>query len=115
MPFDLPGATGCRLYTGPLTIIPGRTIPNDARGTVRFWSEPLPRAKQFEGFVFYEQVLVADPQANALGIRASNYVETKLGKVADPLPARLLYRSGPDVKNVPTAAVDAGIVIDLAN
>lgn len=115
LPFDLPGASGCRLYTNPVFVQPARTIANDARGLVRFWSSPLPRATALHGFVFYEQVLVQDPGSNALGLRSSNYVEVHLGRVSDPLPARLLYHSGPDPKDVPTAAVDAGIVLALGS
>jgi hypothetical protein len=113
LPFDLPGAPGCRLYTDIVYVLPGRTVANDARGTVDFFSGRLPADAQLTGLVFYEQVLVSDPGSNVLGIRSSSYLEVQLGSVTPPLPARLVYHSGPSLSDVPVGAVDAGIVLQL--
>lgn len=114
LPFDLPGATGCKLYTNPVVVQVARTVAADPRGLVRFWSTPVPKLAALQGFLFYEQCLVHEPAANAIGIRASNYLEVRLGKVADPLPARLVYHSGPDLSDKPTSMIDSGIVLELA-
>jgi len=114
LPFDLAafGANGCQLYTNPVNIVIGHTIPTDPRGLVRFQVD-LPRVASLQGRTAYEQVLVYDPTANPLGLRTSNGVELHLGRFADPLPARTLYHSSSNTADVPTKAIDEGLVVRL--
>ena len=113
LPLDPKGT--CLLYTNPIGVAARPTMPNDPRGTARFFGAPLARDARFAGFTFYQQMIVIDPGANALGLRSSNLLEIKLGKVGEPLAARTLYHSGPDVKPVPTAVRDAGLVLELSS
>jgi hypothetical protein len=113
LPFALPGATGCKLYVNPIARQVGRTMLNDPTGLVCFEGPTLPKNATWAGLHFYEQVAVFDASANALGLRTSNYIAAKLGQTAMPLPARLLYHSRSVTTDVPTAAVDAGIVLEI--
>ena len=115
LPLSLDPNGSCLLYTNPLTVVARPTLPNDARGTVRFFGAALARDARFVGLTLYQQALVVDPAANALGLRSSNLLELKLGKIGEPLAARMLYHSGPDVKPEPTAIRDAGLVLELSS
>lgn len=117
LPLDLTGlgAPGCKLQVGPVLQFPSLTIPGDARGTVVHDLGPLPAASGLAGGVFYAQSFVVDPGANRLGLRFSNHLKVTLGKASSPLPARLLYHSGPVLSDQPTGARDTGLIVQLGS
>ncbi len=113
LPLDLVGASGCKLYVAPL-IVEATMSGLDARGTARFAIPSVPtQDPRFVGLTLHLQAFVEDPTIGPMGLRASSWVEAKLGQVGDPLPARTIYDSGPVVDDVPTAAVDLAPVIEL--
>ncbi|MFQ5506303.1 MAG: hypothetical protein ACE5F1_16160, partial [Planctomycetota bacterium] len=115
LPIDLTsfGAPGCKVYTGSVATVISRTIPSDPRGLARFRFGPIPKLAAFQGATLYQQALVADPKANALGLRFSNYNQVTLGQLAEPLPARMHYNSGSATSDQVKTSIDGGIVIQL--
>lgn len=115
LPLDLTafGAPGCRLYLEPLWTNIAVVDTSDARGLARFDLPPLPKNPRYAGVRIYQQALVVDLAANAFGMRFSNYLELTLGATADPLPARTLYHSSSATGDVPTRALDGGLVLEL--
>ncbi|MCB9883363.1 MAG: hypothetical protein H6832_13335 [Planctomycetes bacterium] len=113
LPFDLVGASGCRLYVAPL-VVDITASGNDSRGTARFGIPgPAARDARFVGMTLHLQAFVEDSTIGPLGLRASSWVEAKLGQLGEPLPARTIYDSGPVVDDVPTASLDLGPVIEI--
>ena len=115
LPFDLKtlGAPTCKIYLQPLFVVLGHTIPTDQRGIVRFVLQIPAKNPAFQGLTFYQQVMVRDAKANALGFRSSNYVEITLGKLSEPLAARQIYNSGPAFPTLPKVMQDAGLILSL--
>ncbi len=115
LPVDLTsiGAPGCKLYVAPAFGLAGLTIGGDARGLVKFSLGILPKQTVFQGIKLYQQAVVVDPLTNALGFRFSNYIEMTLGRLSDPLPARLAYHSSSLTTDVPSKSIDAGLVMSL--
>lgn len=69
LPFDLAfaGAPGCALWIAPLDVIPLRAADGAAT-----WPTRIPDRTDLAGARFYQQVLVVDASANALGLRLSH-------------------------------------------
>jgi hypothetical protein len=79
LPFDLTaiGMPGCSLLQS--ADVPG-VLLTPASGAGAFaWSMPLPAAPTFLGATFFTQAFGLAPQANALGIVASNAIAWRLG------------------------------------
>jgi hypothetical protein len=78
LPFDLTafGAPGCTVNVDPLVVVMG--VANSAG--VAELSTPSSGDLTFRGFYWYEQALVLNPAANALGMQVSNYARPIFGE-----------------------------------
>ncbi len=116
LPLDLraAGAPGCSLYIEPLMTLIGLIDDKDSRGTARFSIGIIPKLPFLAGIKLYAQSFVFEKSANALGVRTSSYLELRLGKTAEPLPARTLYHSSSTTMDKPTRALDGGLVLELS-
>ena len=76
LPIDLTalGMPGCSLYTRG-TVLLQATSQNG----VASFTTPLPAATDLLGAPFFAQALVADPQANAAGLAATNALDARIG------------------------------------
>ncbi len=72
LPFSLGalGAPNCSLLTDPMMLLPA-VAPTNAAGTTSFLMR-IPNSQSLAGVKFYNQWLVVDPKANALGLAFSN-------------------------------------------
>jgi hypothetical protein len=79
LPFDLAaiGMPGCSLLHS--AEVPGVSLAPASGAGVFVWSMPLPAAPTFLGATFFTQAFGLAPQANALGIVASNAIAWRLG------------------------------------
>ncbi|MCB9872310.1 MAG: hypothetical protein H6836_05240 [Planctomycetes bacterium] len=73
---DVLGMPGCQLLISAdlTTPIPDRPTPTSAR-----WTTQIPLDPNLLGRSFYQQVLVLDPSANALGVTLSNASQATIG------------------------------------
>jgi hypothetical protein len=96
LPFALPGTAGgpsgvCTLYADLLVLLPA---PTDAYGRMSTSWIGVPLAPYLHGVSLHSQALAADPQANALGLVASDLASYTFRAPFAVPPVAVIYQEG---------------------